>query len=300
MNKDRKKRKRIYWTLTLIPIASAILFAILFPILYKKDFRCQITYPVGGDIPADEDQIMTVWFFDAGQADASLIRTPDGKYIMIDAGSNENENVLKSYLKEIGVKKLDGLFLSHEHEDHIGGADMLIRDFNVSAIVLNRYPEDSVNVEKMFRMMNQKSLKLSLPDNGEIFRFGDVSITVMLPDDDTDENSCAVFRVEYGNTVILYTGDAEADEEASLLSFFPRYLNCDILKVGHHGSSTSSTDAFLRAVKPEYAVISCGAANDYGHPNQEVLDRLDSIGCHVFRTDLDGTIVFRTDGTNLY
>lgn len=301
MKKDRKKNLRIARTLALIPIAAAILFGILYPLIFGKSHLRRITYPAGQAESVGTDKEMTVWFFDVGQADASLIRTPDGKYLMIDAGSNESEKLLAAYLKELGVKKIDTLFLSHEHEDHIGGADLLIRDFGVSRVVINRYPDDSVTAEKLLRDVNDRDLKLSLPENGEIFVCGDLNITVMLPVTETgDNNDCAVYRVQYGNTVILYTGDVEAEGEKRLLSDFPLLMNSDVLKTGHHGSSSSTSKAFLERVSPAYAVISCGAANEYGHPNEEVLERLNSAGCKVSRTDLDGTIVFRSDGENLY
>lgn len=300
MKKDRKKKLRIYWAITLIPVAAAILFAVFYTIFGGKGHLRKITYPADSGGTVNGKAEMTVWFFDVGQADASLIRLPDGRYVMIDTGSNDSENLLSAYLKDLGVKKIDALFLSHGHEDHIGGADLLIRKYDVPQVIINQYPDDSVSAEKLLESVKDKSLKLSVPENGEVFTYGDVSVTAMLPHSEEKNNDCAVYRVCYGDVVILYMGDTEANGEELLLIDYPSILKSDILKVGHHGSATSTTQALLRAVTPDYAVISCGIANEYGHPSKTVLDRLGSIGCRISRTDLDGTVVFRTDGETLY
>ena len=301
MRAEHKKKMRVYWTVTLIPVAAALLFSVLYPLIRGRDYLRRITYPAENAGTAQAEENLTVWFFDVGQADASLVRTPDDKYLLFDAGSDESENFLAACLKDLGVKEIEAMFLSHEHEDHIGGADRIIREFNVKSVIMNRYPADSVPVEKLARAIVDRGMVLSLPDNGEIFSYGDVAVLVMLPIADGEENDAsAVYRLAYGNIAILYTGDAEEEAENRLLTDFPLFLQSNILKVGHHGSSTSTTEAFLSAAAPDYAVISCGKANEYGHPDRVVLERLEKAGCSVTRTDLDGTVVFRTDGNLLY
>ncbi len=242
-------------------------------------------------------------FIDVGQGDAALIQTPDGN-ILIDAGTNASEEELRAYLDQQGVKELAYAIFTHPHEDHIGGADMVISTYKISRIILPDVSATSVTFNRMLDAIEQ-----SVEDNGTsviqaepgyTFSLGDVKCKILAPINTsyTGMNNYSItVRVEYGDTSVLYTGDAEVASELEMLD---RYrltgeLDCDILKVGHHGSDTSSSDDFIKAVTPVHAVISVGEGNKYGHPIQEILIRLQNRGATVHRTDREGSIVFTSN-----
>lgn len=246
-----------------------------------------------------EDVLLRVDFLNVGQADCALLST-NGHYMVIDGGNNGDADRILSYLEERGVEKLDAVVGTHPHEDHIGSLDAIINHFDVDAVYMPKIMHTSKTFEDVLDAVANKGLKIKSPDPGDTIDFNGLEIEVLGPQREYKDfnNNSIVLKVNAGETAFLFTGDAEETAEKDILQ--AGYdLQADVLKVGHHGSSTSSSQAFLQAVKPKYAVISVGVGNSYHHPEEEALQRLQSIGAEIYRTDLQGNIVCTTDGKNI-
>lgn len=246
-----------------------------------------------------EDVLLRVDFLNVGQADCALLST-NGHYMVIDGGNNGDADRILSYLEEQGVEKLDAVVGTHPHEDHIGSLDAIINHFDVDAVYMPKIMHTSKTFEDVLDAVANKGLKIKSPSPGDTIDFNGLEIEVLGPQREYKDfnNNSIVLKVNAGETAFLFTGDAEETAEKDILQ--AGYdLQADVLKVGHHGSSTSSSQAFLQAVKPKYAVISVGVGNSYHHPEEEALQRLQSIGAEIYRTDLQGDIVCTTDGKNI-
>lgn len=251
-----------------------------------------------------DEAYMTVYFFDVGQGDAALIMTPDGS-ILIDAGTNAAEEDLTAALKKAGVDRLDYAVFTHAHEDHIGGADAVLSACGADQVLL---PEiggsdaDSYVYERLLSHLPDTAALVRITDKTEL-HIGPVGLTVFPSYSEKMQaegnEASLVIRVSYKDVSFLFMGDTEKEQEDALLE---RYgdsgdLKSTVLRVGHHGSDTSTGDEFLDAVSPDYAVISAGAGNSYGHPTARVVTRLSERGISVLRTDTDGTLIMKTDGS---
>ena len=243
---------------------------------------------------------LEIRFLDVGQGDCTLLRTPFGN-VLVDAGPESEQELLMARLHALGVNALELLIVTHPDEDHMGGADGVLRALSVKEVWTNGY-EDTHETALTFRdaLMSSNATHKAVKA-GEKYTLGEMTLFVYAPfaaeDAAKGNEGSIVFRLVCGNSVAIFTGDAEADTEERLLSAYGRDgLNCDLYKVGHHGSSTSTGEAFLSALSPKYAVICCGKENTFGHPHGAVLDRLDRIGALILRTDLDGELCFVTDG----
>ena len=239
-------------------------------------------------------------FIDVGQGDAALIRTEKGD-ILIDAGTNSSEDELKAYLDSLGVTDIEYAVFTHPHEDHIGGADMVLDTYNVKNVVLPDATSTSKTFERMMDAIEAEKCGVIEATPEKTFTVGELTCTILAPISTsyTETNDYSVvIRADYGETSVLFTGDAETHSEEEMLERyrFKGLLDCDLLKVGHHGSDTSSSQAFLDAVTPVYAVISCGEGNSYGHPIQAILARYEAMKAEIYRTDLEGSIVFTSTG----
>ena len=246
-----------------------------------------------------EDVLLRVDFLNVGQADCALLST-NGHYMVIDGGNNGDADTILSYLEGQGVEKLDAVVGTHPHEDHIGSLDAIINHFDVDAVYMPKIMHTSKTFENVLDAVANKGLKIKSPDPGDTIDFNGLEIEVLGPQREYKafNNNSIVLKVNAGETAFLFTGDAEETAEKDILQ--AGYdLQADVLKVGHHGSSTSSSQAFLQAVQPKYAVISVGVGNSYHHPEEEALQRLQSIGAEIYRTDLQGNIVCTTDGKNI-
>lgn len=244
---------------------------------------------------------LKVHFIDVGQADSILIQTPDGKSMLIDAGNNADGQAVVSYLKGQGVSKIDILVGTHPHEDHIGGMDNVINSFEIGQIYMPKVSHTTKTYEDVLTAISRKGLKITSPTPGSTFSLGEVRFTILAPNSSTYEDMndySIVLKMEYGNTSFLFTGDAEQVSENEIIAKGYN-LKADVLKVGHHGSSSSTSQAFLDKVSPKYAVIMVGSDNNYGHPHKETMDKLEAKGIPVYRTDENGTIVATSDGTNI-
>lgn len=248
--------------------------------------------------------LLTVSVFDVGQADCIYIELPDGKNMLIDAGNNNDGEKISSYLKaKKNVTDISFLVGTHPHEDHIGGLDVIINDFNIGEIYMPQVCEDDTPTTKTYEdvldAIIAKDYSINAAKAGmNILSSDNLKIDILSPssDDYNGEmnNYSVVIRMQFYDSVMLFMGDAEAAVEKELISSYNN-LNADILKVGHHGSSTSTSNEFLEKVSPATAIISCGKDNKYGHPTQKTLTKLETSKTDIFRTDLLGSIIISFD-----
>lgn len=253
----------------------------------------------GSAAPLPEDSSFAVHFIDVGQADCALVMC-DGVYMLIDGGNAEDSDLVFSYLKKHGIDHLDYLVATHAHEDHIGGLSGAAYAATVGT-ALSPVTEGSTKVFKnLVKSLEQQNVSLTVPQPGDSFPLGSAQVRVLGPVKAYEEvnDTSIVLSVTYGQTDFLFTGDMEAAAEADLVESGAD-LSATVLKVGHHGSSSSTSYRFLREVLPDYAIISVGEGNKYGHPNEEVLSRLADAEATVYRTDLCGTIIVESDGSSV-
>ena len=245
-------------------------------------------------------QGLTVHYIDVGQGD-SILAGLDGHYMLIDAGENDQADTVVSYLKQAGVTSLDYVIGTHPHSDHIGGLDKVIDEFSVGKVILPPVEHTTRTFEDVLNSVSNKGLKITKPVPGSTYTLGSASFTIVAPVKDygNDLNNWSVgIRLTYGSNSFLMCGDAESQAESDMLERgMP--LKADVLKAGHHGSSTSTSSGFLKAVSPSYVVIQCGKDNSYGHPHKETMEKLEKAGCQVLRTDEYGTITASSDGTQI-
>ena len=237
------------------------------------------------------DGAMAVHFIDVGQGD-SILAESGGHFLLIDAGENDQGDTVVSYLEEAGVESLDYVIGTHPHSDHIGGLDDVIRAFDVETVILPPVEHTTKTFEDVLDAIEEKDLSITLPVPGDSYGLGGAAFTILAPQRDygDDLNNWSVgLRLACGDGAFVACGDAEAQAEEDMAAS-GLALSADVLKIGHHGSSTSTSDAFLKAVSPAFAVISCGEGNSYGHPHKETLEKLEAAGIQVLRTDLLGDI----------
>lgn len=249
------------------------------------------------DMP-EEGSSFSVHFIDVGQADAALVEC-DGHFMLVDGGNRGDSDVIYTVLKKAGADKLDMVVASHAHEDHIGG---LPGAFSYATAELSLCPVtdyDSGIFETFKEYAEDKGGGLTVPEAGDKYALGSAEVEILgLNAGEDTNNTSIVLMIRYGETSFLFTGDAEREAEQALLDSGAE-LKADVLKVGHHGSDTSTSYPFLREVMPEYAVISVGEGNSYEHPEEGPLSRLRDAGCKILRSDLNGDIIISSDGKKL-
>lgn len=259
---------------------------------------------IPGGMPEEEKNLkpLEVHFLDVGQADCILIKTPRQKAILIDSGKNSDEDDVVFYIKSQGIDTIDAVVGTHPHEDHIGGLDAVISSFNIGKIYMPQVSHSTQTFEDVLNAIKNKGLKVTNAFAGTIIDVDTtLKIEMLAPNSQTYEdinNYSAVVKLTYNNISFLFTGDAESVLEQEMIS--KGYdLKANVLKVGHHGSATSTIAQFLKKVSPEYAVISVGKDNSYGHPDNLILNRLKTFGVEVFRTDESGTVIAISDGETI-
>ncbi|WP_253200400.1 ComEC/Rec2 family competence protein [Clostridium sp. CF012] len=243
---------------------------------------------------------LKVHYIDVGQADSILIQQGN-ENMLIDAGNNADDKLVVDYLKKQGVKKIDVLIGTHLDEDHIGGLDTVIKTFNIGKIYMPKVTKTTDTFKDVVLAIKSKNMKVSVPKVGETFKIGTSECTILAPNAEAYDNSnnySIVTKLKYGNTSFIFMGDAEEISEGQILQK-QLDISADVIKIGHHGSKTSTGQKFLEEVNPKYAVISCGKGNSYGHPQQSTMSLLKSKNIPVYRTDEAGTIVATSDGKTI-
>jgi len=242
-----------------------------------------------------------VHYIDVGQGDAILIQSAQNA-VLIDGGDTKAHQALIDYLRSAEVKDIDYVIATHPHADHIGGLPRVVKQFGVRGVIMPDVVHTSGTFEKLIAAIEKKGIRITVPKVGDAFAAGIIKFTVLAPGKKFKDlnNMSVVVRMAHGETSFLFTGDAEDKSENEMLKS-RQPLRADVLKVGHHGSRTSTTEDFLDAVRPSVAVISCGNDNSYNHPNKETLMKLGRPERNIalFRTDADGTVVITTDGRKI-
>lgn len=239
-----------------------------------------------------------IQFIDVGEADCILINN-NKQYALIDAGNNKDGKKLVSYFKSIGIEKFQYVIGTHAHEDHIGGMDNIIRNFEIKHFYMPNVEVDMITYQEIKKELQKKNILYETPKLDNTLTLSNAKIKVLsIGDDKEDINSTSiVLKVTYQNTSYLLMADATSDVEQKILN---KNIQSDLIKIGHHGSNHSSSATFLNKVKPKYAIISVGTPNDYGFPKKVTLDKLERIGANILRTDELGTIIASSDGNNIY
>lgn len=291
-------------------VGGLILLVVLFLISSRMQQNGSAPEGVGDQPLPPSGQPLQVYYLDVGQGDSALVRIPgEGDYfnMLIDTGEYQYADGLTEYLRGLDVERIDALVCSHPHTDHMGCMARMIQRFDIGSVYMPRLPEDKTPTtaayEKLLDAAADKNLTINaLHEDAAIQSPAGSIIQVMAPRVDADwegaNNYSAVLRLVYGETSFLFTGDAEEDSEEVILND-GYLLDSDVLKCGHHGSSSSTSQLFLDEVSPRWAVISCGEGNRYGHPHRETLAELKAAQVTVYRTDQDGTILAESDGKDI-
>ena len=293
-NTNRKMKKILSGIITLIIIGIAGLLGTNQEFVDTISNAGEESEKQQVEFVAQEDLLID--FIDVGQADSILIRNQD-KTMLIDAGTNEAGETVVNYLKNLGITQIDYLIGTHPHEDHIGGLDDVISQFDIGQIYMPKIETTTKTFEDVLDAIEAKNSTITSPNKGDTLEIGQAQgqfMTDPILDEDNLNLSSLVIRIEFGNTSFLFMGDAEEENEKTI-----SWPKTDVLKVGHHGSSTSSSDDFLQQVQPKYAVIMVGEGNSYGLPKQETIDKLNKLGTQIYRTDEDGTIQMTSDGNEI-
>lgn len=309
MAKRRKKTSpQISYKILIVCFLLFLSIGIIFAVL---DAQGKLTYEqltayLGlSPEPVKSEAELSVHYIDVGQGDCVLISAGETT-VFIDGGEYENAPKIASYLKGLGIERLDYVIGTHPHSDHVGSLCYTIEDFEVGKVILPRLPDElvpaTVTYENLLGAISEKSMKITPAKAGTIYDLGGIATLEILGPitDKSDDlnNYSVVCMLTHGGNRFLFTGDAEYDEEKDIMNSGAN-LSADVLKVGHHGSSSSTGRKFLSAVAPSYAVICVGAGNTYGHPSERVHDRLVDNEIEIFRTDLHGTIVAESDGFDI-
>lgn len=257
------------------------------------------TWTIQEPTPTVSGEGLWVHYLDVGQADCALLEC-DGEYILIDGGNIGDSDLVVSYLEKAGVEELKAVVCTHAHEDHVGGLPGVLAVYPTQAVYAPTKTYASDCFDDFVYYTDQQGLSITIPEVGDTLSFGQANAEVLGPVKSYAEtnNTSLVLMVTYGSNRFLFTGDMETDAEADLLDSGAD-LKADVLKVGHHGSDTSTSYRFLYEVAPEHAMISVGTDNKYGHPSEQTLSRLEDADAAAYRTDRLGTVMAHSDGTQI-
>lgn len=252
-----------------------------------------------GNIKETENGILKVHYIDVGQGDSIFIELPNKEAMLIDAGEASKGKTVAEYITSLGYKKIDYLIGTHPHTDHIGGLAHIINSFDITKIYMPKVVSTSKTYENLLNTIALKNLKITTARAGvNIVSCDDLTVDIISPTKESYSNLnsySVVTKIKYGDRKFLFMGEAEVQSENEILTD----VSSDVIKVGHHGSDTSSSETFVNKVKPKYAIIMVGSNNRYKHPYQSTLDRWHNIGAEIYRTDLNGNIIVTSDGSSL-
>lgn len=287
----KKKHKKILSAIIAILI-------ILFYNYYTKDIEPsnanKETTPVINTVTSN----LQIYYFDVGQADSILILNNDTS-MLIDAGNNADGPLLVDYIKNrLKINKIDIVVGTHPHEDHIGGIDDIINNFDIGDVYLPEVITTTKTFEDMIKAIENKDLAISVPEIGEKFKLGEADFEIIYTGtDDKDLNATSIIiNMLYGEKSYLFTGDTTEEVEATILN---KNIDIDVLKVAHHGSRYSSSYEFLNIATPDYAIVSVGEENSYEHPHIEAINRIKKHTNNIYMTKDVGTIHLTSDGKNI-
>ena len=292
----KPKNRVLQWVITLLVVVCMLAAN------YFLGIDGKLTGSEAGNDQAVTDEGaygLEVHFIDVGQGDATLIKA-DGHAMLIDSGENDKGTAVQLYLKKQGVEKLDYLILTHTDSDHIGGADVMITKFDIGQIFLSDFKKDNKTYRELMDSIKYRHMTFSTPEVGAEYELGGATFTIIAPNDTYEDanNSSLALILDYGENSFLFSGDCEEEAEQDILEN-GLSVDVDVYQVGHHGSKSSSTEQFLDAMSPEYAVISCAEGNSYGHPHARTLNNLRKRNIKVFRTDEQGSIIAFSDGKRI-
>ena len=289
MKKDTKR------LLTLLIILAYILINILDSSYSQKPINEEII--VNEMKPTIVYTNLTIQYLDVGQAESILISN-NNRHMLIDAGNNEDGPKIVNYLKSLGIETLDYIIATHPHEDHIGGMDDVIRNFNVNNVYMPEVYSLTTTFEEVVNELENKKLQITIPKINEEISFGEGVLRFIYSGKDSEDmnNASIIIKMMFGTTSYLFTGDTTSKIENEILT---SDINVDVLKVAHHGSEYSTNNEFLKRVTPSYAIISVGKNNDYNHPSINTLNRIKNYTNRIYRTDELGTIIITSDGKNI-
>ena len=258
--------------------------------LYTKEIKKE-------KVEITEDNYLKVYFMDVGQADCILIDN-NHEYALIDGGNTIDGKKLVKYFKDIGIKKFNYVIATHPHEDHIGGLNFIIYNFNIDHFIGTNIKTSFKSYDNMMNALEKKNIKYEVPNINDTFKVGELIFKVIYLDNNKDDinSSSIVIEMNYKNNSFLFTGDTTTDAEKKYLESLNEI---DVLKISHHGSQYASSAQFLMKTKPKYAIISVGKDNEYGYPKQVVLDKLNELNTKVYRTDQLGTIILTSNGNDI-
>lgn len=245
-----------------------------------------------------ESNMMYVDFIDVGQGNCTLVHMGDTA-ILVDSGEVGAAQTVISYIKNLGIDELDCVLVTHPHSDHMGAMTKILYEFEIKDLIMPEIPEDIIptnsTYEKFLTAVSDTAENVIPAEAGMTYSYGEMNLEILAPLHGYDNlnDMSAVSRVSFGETSVMFMGDASTAVEKDLLNT-GKDFSADIINIGHHGSKTASSQKWLEAVNPGFAVICCGAGNEYGHPHSVVTERLDNIGIEYYRTDLNGTVVFQS------
>ena len=249
--------------------------------------------------------ILQVSFINVGQGDSILIKNPQNEFMLIDTGSGDQYDILKSYLDNQNVEKFEYVIFTHPHADHIGSADKIVKEYDIECLIMPRATNTTNTFLRLLGEIEAKNMVITTAEArtvGKEYIFGDAKFLIVAPVKDEYENInnySVVIKMFYGDNSFVFTGDMEKNSEDDIIDKFGGDISADVLKIGHHGSSTSSSQKFLNLVKPQIAVILSDGGKSYGHPHADALERITNTGAQILRSDLHGTIVISSNGQTL-
>lgn len=288
MSKKRKTSNILSYVIIFIVIVGSYL-------LLNGPINRQEGLPVENPVENSTSNDLIVEFIDVGQADSILILTPNEKTVLIDAGEPEDYEKIKETIDNYGIDKLDVVIATHPHSDHIGSMQKIIENYDIGRVYMPDKIHTSKTFENLLLAIEKKGLEIDIAEaGGKIDLDNAIDLKFVSPNGSFEDinNNSAVLKLAYKDTSFLFTGDMETMAE----KLIDDNIDVDVLKVGHHGSNTSSSKEFLNRVTPEIAVISVGKDNKYNHPSQDIVDRLNGMGVQVYRTDEKGNITITSDG----